>query len=75
MQKLTPKQERVAQQISRLLGVTLDVRPFKKSVFFVRLPEGDRCESSQLFAQIERVVTQYKLGRVETNGVNALAVL
>lgn len=74
MKALTKTQAQTVQKIETLLGVALSTKPLRKSVFLVNLPDGDRCGFSTHETLIRRAVHQYKLGRVEHNGVDQLAI-
>lgn len=75
MKALTKQQEEVVQKIETLLGVQLSAKPKSNSVFFIDLPEGDRCGFSRLETAICSVAHQYQIGRVEPNGVSQLAII
>jgi len=71
---LTKSQAKVVQEIETVLGLKLTTKPLSNAAFLIELPEGDRCGFSRLETLIIRAVQQYKLGRVEHNGVEQLAI-
>lgn len=75
MKQLTKKQLEIVENIKSLTGFVISTKPLKKRVFLINLPDGQRVGHSDFEIAIIRVVNQYGFGKIQPNGINALALV
>ena len=71
---LTKKQIEIISKIEHLLGHKLDVSAINRKTIAVRIDHRFYAKSD-LYVKIERICQKYKLGRVEPNGINFIAII
>jgi len=71
---LTKKQIEIISKIEHLLGCRLDVYAINRKTIAVRIDHKFHT-SSDLYVKIARICHKYKLGRVEPNGINSIAII
>lgn len=72
---LTKQHLALIGKIEQLTGLKLEARALNRSTFLVQLPVGERTSESKFEVQIRQICNTYKLARVETNGINELALI
>ena len=73
--ELTKKQIQVISVIEHLLGIKLNASAINRKVIKVRIDDNRFFALSDLYVEIARILHKYKLGRVEPNGVNYIAII
>jgi len=71
---LTKKQTEIISKIEHLLEYKLDASAINRKTIAVRIDHRFYTKSD-LYVKIERICRKYKLGRVESNGINFIAII
>ena len=72
---LTKNQLEVISTIEHLLEHKLEVSAINRKTIKVRIDDHRFYTKSDLYVRIARICQKYKLGRIEPNGINFIAII